>query len=73
MCSGDFPSYKQQCSTGENIKGKPSCFRKTNFEIFFNFRSGEQSNFPFVMRDSRMGGLSEYPYRHIGYVNVMDF
>ena len=43
-------------------------------KIFSTLRSGEQSNFPFVMmRDSRLPGLSEFPYRHIGYINVMDF
>jgi len=36
-------------------------------------RSGDQSNFPFVMSDSRLPMLSSYPYRHIGYINVMDF
>lgn len=36
-------------------------------------RSGEQANFPFVLSDNRLPGLSSYPYRHIGYINVMDF
>ena len=35
-------------------------------------RSGDQSNFPFVLSDRRPE-LSSYPYRHIGYINLMDF